>query len=160
METFDTLNNRKANQLHIETHGAILNGEVDLVNHVISLIEERYILNPVKGDRIYLCNEKGDPIYKNAHLNEEYTKEYASICMRQMEGKNANAPWVFYDKNSISSFSCSGGPWTTETEREMYEYVCKEKKLFCIWGFCGVAPAGAIYFYATVNAWKICREDF
>jgi len=153
MESLFSLHKNSLNYRHIQKYG-ISQVDLESINWSIYILENsRSRELPIKGDIIQLSAPGDGKIrYMNGHLDRPIETEYASICTQ------GSAPFVFIRGDDFS-FSKSGGYWTREQEREMYEYIGREHKVFCQWGECGMCADGAIYFHASVNVWRLLRED-
>ena len=155
METLYSLIDKNT-QFH-HKHGLIEN-DVIRANELINLIEKtRNIKEPKPGDIIICVGPKAE--YKRGHLEKEYTTGFADICTEPML-PFVNTSKSEKDDTTIPWFNTSGGYWLSCTDLEQYESVeTNRPKLFCTWGNCGPCAGGAFNFTASVNVWRLFKEN-
>lgn len=141
----------------------IMPSDLERCNTLIEFLEgTRSNTKPIPGDRIQCVGPKKS--YMEGHFDHELEKEWGGqICVRP------SVPFISafmyrpiqdaIDKDVLPHFSTSGGYWIGCKEVEMYEYIGKCMKIFCVWGNSGACAGGAVHFEAEVNVWRIFMES-
>ncbi len=151
IETLSEINDRYIK----EGEHVITQGDVDMANRYVRLIEKsRSIAEPKIGDIICLTDKYGD-YYPNAHIDWTDDKK-VYVCEQPF------TPFIFLDENQIRCYklrcNTSGGGWRYIPKAEL-KYIHKMKKRFCDWGSCGACAAGAVEFEAWVSVWEYKEPD-
>lgn len=129
--------------------------DLELCNYVGSILEStRSDKEPRPGDIIQCCGPTKSYLF--GHMEQPVEVDWGGqICVRPY------TPFVSLmgtSKDTLA-FVTSGGYWTSCGEVEMFEYIGKANKLFCIWGNAGWCAGGAVKFKAEVNVWKLFMEN-
>lgn len=132
-------------------HG-VQQSDLDKANYYSRVIEDTRADCPIAGD-VFVC--KGpEKTYLNGHLDNFKMDHHTAICVMPY------VPFAFVDDTGVS-YSTSGGYWFGIPPENIQDIknLGQRPKLFQTWGHCGACGAGAFYFEAMVNVWKIYLES-
>lgn len=145
---------KRINHRYLNTHYSISERELKNINQLIKCIEStRDNKEPKTGDIVQFRTEHGE-YYDSALISKVWEDGDIEIC---------EAPYVpfvgnYDEKAKNIRLSVSGGAFHN-FKQDIFKYIGKGKRKFCVLGECGACADGAIDFIATVNVWEIKQKN-
>lgn len=149
--TIETLS--EINQRFISTHCFLRDSDVEMVNELVTAIENTRTENsPQLGDIVLYTNEYGE-YFSNAHI-ETVNENSVELCER-------TSTYVSVDNEKVYCNS-SGGTWKHIAIKDLTYTGNQKEKLFWHFGSRGACADGSVDFYAKVNVWEcnLNKEPF